>query len=141
MAAVTGGVFSYTYLWAPGGEITDAPTGLCPGTYTVTVTDANGCTATSTATVQSSVSITEEAVSAFSTYPNPASENITITGIVSEHTSICVMNVLGEKVMNITENANGALNMNVTISALSPGVYFLQFKNGSAVTSKRIVKK
>jgi len=141
MATVTGGVFSYTYLWAPGGEIIDAPTGLCPGTYTVTVTDANGCTATSTATVQSSVSITEEAVSAFSTYPNPASENITITGIVSAHTSICVMNVLGEKVMNITENANGALNMNVTISALSPGVYFLQFKNGSAVTSKRIVKK
>ena len=43
---VTGGTATYTYAWAPSGGIADTATGLSPGTYTVTVTDANSCTAT-----------------------------------------------------------------------------------------------
>ncbi len=46
-----GGVGPYTYSWSPGGAVTQTATGLAPGTYTVTVTDINGCTATTTATV------------------------------------------------------------------------------------------
>ncbi|WP_338839587.1 T9SS type A sorting domain-containing protein [Flavobacterium ginsenosidimutans] len=41
--AVTGGTGAYTYLWAPSGGTAAAATGLAPGNYTVTVTDANGC--------------------------------------------------------------------------------------------------
>jgi len=48
--AVTGGVPSYTYLWN-GGFITPTRAGLAAGTYTVTVTDANGCTKTKTWTI------------------------------------------------------------------------------------------
>lgn len=40
---VTGGTANYSYLWTPGGFTTSAVTGLTAGTYTVTVTDANGC--------------------------------------------------------------------------------------------------
>ena len=37
---------TYTYAWSVGGATTRAVTGLCAGiTYTVTVTDQNGCTA------------------------------------------------------------------------------------------------
>ncbi|MCG3167456.1 MAG: hypothetical protein POELPBGB_03248 [Bacteroidia bacterium] len=43
--SVSGGTAPYTYLWAPSGQTTQDRTGLAPGTYTVTVTDANGCTA------------------------------------------------------------------------------------------------
>jgi len=43
---VTGGTGTYTYSWAPAGGTSANPTGLSAGTYTVTVTDANGCTAT-----------------------------------------------------------------------------------------------
>lgn len=45
----TGGVAPYTYQWAPGtitGQGTPAVTGLCVGSYTVTVTDALGCDTT-----------------------------------------------------------------------------------------------
>jgi hypothetical protein len=42
---VTGGTGAYTYLWSPGGGTTSSETGLTNGTYTVTVTDATGCTA------------------------------------------------------------------------------------------------
>lgn len=43
---VTGGSGSYNYLWSPNGETTSSLTGLMPGSYGVTVTDANGCVAT-----------------------------------------------------------------------------------------------
>jgi len=37
-----------TYVWSPSGGTSSTTTGRPPGTYTVTVTDANGCTATAT---------------------------------------------------------------------------------------------
>jgi len=40
-----GGAFPYTYLWSTG-DSTDFISGLCAGGYTVTVTDAGGCSAT-----------------------------------------------------------------------------------------------
>ncbi|MDX2003532.1 MAG: gliding motility-associated C-terminal domain-containing protein [Chitinophagales bacterium] len=48
--AASGGTPGYTYLWSNGGTSTSI-SGLCPGTYRVTVTDANGCTAIDSATV------------------------------------------------------------------------------------------
>jgi gliding motility-associated-like protein len=59
--AVAGGSAPYTYLWAPAasGGTTPTATGLCPmTTYTVTVTDNNGCTATVSVTILQTVSIT-----------------------------------------------------------------------------------
>ena len=43
---VTGGTAGYTYSWSPSGGTNATATGLAAGTYTVTVTDANGCTTT-----------------------------------------------------------------------------------------------
>jgi gliding motility-associated-like protein len=39
----SGGTGPYTYLWTPGNQTTATLTGLCPGTYNYTVTDANNC--------------------------------------------------------------------------------------------------
>lgn len=49
-AAATGGTQPYTYSWGNGAN---APTigNLSPGTYCLTVTDANGCTATTCTTI------------------------------------------------------------------------------------------
>ncbi|HEX5001144.1 MAG TPA: hypothetical protein VFW78_01500, partial [Bacteroidia bacterium] len=44
---VTGGQSPFTYNWSNGATSPSA-TGLCAGTYTVTVTGSNGCSATST---------------------------------------------------------------------------------------------
>ncbi|WP_207494460.1 T9SS type A sorting domain-containing protein [Aridibaculum aurantiacum] len=43
--SASGGAGSYTYSWSPSGGTAATATGLSAGTYTVVVTDANGCTA------------------------------------------------------------------------------------------------
>ncbi len=52
-ASVTpsGGAGGYTYSWSPSGGTAATATGLSPGIHTVTVTDANGCTATRNFTI------------------------------------------------------------------------------------------
>ncbi|OFY86868.1 MAG: hypothetical protein A3F72_00460 [Bacteroidetes bacterium RIFCSPLOWO2_12_FULL_35_15] len=40
ITSVTGGNGVYTYSWAPGGQTTPTITGLCPGTYTCTISNA-----------------------------------------------------------------------------------------------------
>ncbi len=44
-------VTNYTYLWSPIGGTGMAATGLSAGTYTITATDGNGCTATASVTI------------------------------------------------------------------------------------------
>ncbi len=48
----TGGVPPYSFIWS-NGETTDVITGLEPGTYSVVLTDANGCEETNTVTINS----------------------------------------------------------------------------------------
>ncbi|WP_372339294.1 beta strand repeat-containing protein, partial [Flavobacterium sp. '19STA2R22 D10 B1'] len=48
---VSGGTPNYTYSWAPSGGTAATASGLVPGIYTVTITDANLCSITKTFTI------------------------------------------------------------------------------------------
>ena len=78
---VNGGTPGYTYNWSNGFTGQD-PSGLTAGTYTVTVTDANGCTVVTSATVTEPpllvVSVTVEDVSCFN--GSDGSIDLTVSG-------------------------------------------------------------
>jgi gliding motility-associated-like protein len=64
LAMVSGGTGPFTYLWSPGGQTTALVSGLSAGNYSVTVTDAHGCTVTSTATITQPASAITASISA-----------------------------------------------------------------------------
>ena len=67
----SGGSIPYSYLWN-NGQTSQTASGLSAGTYTVTVTDANGCTAITTANVTQPSTINSTA----SALPDTCSKNV-----------------------------------------------------------------
>ena len=76
-ASANGGSPGYTYSWAPSGGNSSTASNLGAGNFTVTVTDANGCTATTVATITQPPALTGNVV------PAPASCNGVIDGTAS----------------------------------------------------------
>uniref|UniRef100_UPI0025D1309E beta strand repeat-containing protein n=1 Tax=uncultured Pedobacter sp. TaxID=246139 RepID=UPI0025D1309E len=56
--SVSGGTPGYTYSWSPSGGTAATATGLSAGTYTCTITDANGLTKTQNVTITQPTAIT-----------------------------------------------------------------------------------
>ena len=86
-ATPSSGTAPYTYLWNPTAQTTQTATGITGGatTYSVTVTDALGCTATSTGVVANNPgpNITGTTNDETCTGLNNGSINITVTGGVA----------------------------------------------------------
>lgn len=87
---VNGGTAPYTYSWSPGSMTTSSVSGLCAGTYTITVTDNTGGTVVNSVTIAEPPAITSsENIDVCSgeshTYPDgTTSSNITAN---ESHTS------------------------------------------------------
>lgn len=112
-ASVAGGTGPYTYLWALIGGTNATGTGLSVGSYTVNVTDNNGCTATT------SVNITQPAPLATTTTFTHASCNLangTATASVTGGTGPYVYswNPSGETTATATGLKIGSYTVSVT---------------------------
>ncbi len=85
---VTGGTSPYTYLWSNNGTVED-PTGMAAGTYTVTVTDANGCTAQTTVIITQpalTIALSTTQVNVLCSGNNTGSIDLTVTGGTAPYT-------------------------------------------------------
>jgi hypothetical protein len=130
---VTGGTAPYTYLWSNNGTAED-PTGMAAGAYTVTVTDASGCTANTTVTITQpaaplATSFTQVNVGCFGN--STGSINLTVTGGTAPYTYAWSNNTtledptgLSAGNYNVTvTDANGCTaNSNVTITQPAAGL-------------------
>ncbi len=141
-----------TYIWSTGdntetiqiiGEQIGAGN---QNTFTVTVTDANGCStvASSTVTVEACLSIPESLSSTFTLYPNPNTGefNILFSETLKGNATVRILNSLGgelfAKVINISQTMQIE---SFNVSNLSSGIYFVKIEtnNGSSV-QKLMVK-
>jgi len=110
---VTGGTPPYTFLWSDGavtGDLTDVPA----GTYTVTITDANGCIATAGATV-TQPSAPLEAVTAVTDVlchgDATGAINLTVTGGTPPYTFLWSNGAITEDLVNL---AAGTYTVTIT---------------------------
>jgi len=81
--SISGGTAPYTYSWSPIGGMAPTAAGLAAGTYTVTVTDANGSVITKVFTItqpQEVVPPVAEEIQEFCSTANPTISNLAIQG-------------------------------------------------------------
>lgn len=115
----TGGALPFTYFWDNGIGSVEDPSGLSPGTYIVTVTDAYGCIETATYTIVSVAGIDENGVE-ISVYPNPTMGefNLSLNGQF-EYT---VYSTLGQVILT----GSAIDNEVVDLSRFDRGTYLLK---------------
>jgi gliding motility-associated-like protein len=79
---VSGGTPGYSYTWLPSGGTSSSATGIPQGTYTVLVTDANGCTTSATVTITEppAIQITPSSTNVLCNGGNTGSASVTVSG-------------------------------------------------------------
>lgn len=120
----SGGTGAYTYAWSPSGGTSSTASGLNAGLYTVTITDANNCTATQT------FSITE---------PTALASSITFapTTCGSSNGSATVNVSGGAGAYTYAWSPSGGSN--ATANALSSGGYTVTFTDANGCTGTNTV--
>lgn len=120
---VQGGTTPYTYAWS-NGQTTALNVYLNPGVYSYTVTDANGCIVSGSATIEEITSYGTNVTDANATlYPNPFNDAcvLTVNGLESRgNMRFDLYNALGQRVRSL------AVTQRTTVIAkqmLVPGVY------------------
>ncbi|MFT5056482.1 MAG: hypothetical protein ACI80H_001197, partial [Pseudoalteromonas distincta] len=110
------------YDWSTG-ESTASISVSDTGTYSVTVTDANGCTASDDIRVPSTASIAYLDNIKFSVYPNPASSKLII--IKEGDMSNCIAALVDAQGKVITTQKLNAVSSQIDVSVLPSGLYKL----------------
>jgi len=138
----TGGVAPYTYAWS-NSQTTDTATGLTNGqSYTVTATDANGCSGTATVSISTGIESIGD-ISNFNIYPNPSNGLFTasIHLAAASDVAISIVDVTGAKVYETTENAVKDLDKQINLDGIAAGIYFVNVKTAQGTANQRIVIK
>lgn len=145
-ASVTAGTAPFQYTWsngATGNTVVD----LTPGDYTVTVVDANNCTATASATVNESTVSTPidevEGLQSLSIVPNPTTGK-SILSVSFDRTvdmEIEIVNVVGQQIQKQQFSQINQEKVEIDLSQAPQGVYLIRLKVGSDVHTERMVKQ
>ena len=111
------------------------------GTYTVAGEDENGCPQEYTLTLVHNSSIAEvENEYSIALYPNPTSENATLSvkGL-NEEATVIVTDQAG-RVISTTKLALGQETMEVETSKLASGVYYIRIQTANSVRTEKLIK-
>jgi PKD repeat protein len=140
-----------TYLWSPGGattpilQIDTIGKGLGTHIYSVTVTDANGCSAIDSAliTFYDCTGINElPGSNLIELYPNPSTGQFAIRSqsIPSGKYDLSVFDSRGKMVYSeLSLNIENEFLHSLNLSALPNGIYVLNLKNKTTGYSKRFI--
>ncbi|MFN8287644.1 MAG: choice-of-anchor V domain-containing protein [Chitinophagales bacterium] len=137
-ATPTGGTAPYTYNWS-NTDTTQTISNLAPGTYDLTVTDANGCFFTSQGIEVALVNgISENTLTGLSVYPNPAEITLYVSLQNASDATVAIIDFNGREVLNTA--VQNQKSFNIDLSSLAEGMYVLRLTNSNSVYSKRFMK-
>lgn len=142
-ANATGGAGSFTYLWNTGAT-TQSISGLAAGAYSVTVTDANGCTASQNVTIQNVVGVNEIEALAQNVrlFPNPTNGQAVLEVSLNNNADINVqvIAVTGQVLVEMNQTA-AQHQFTLDLSNYASGVYFVRVRANDAVVTQKLVRE
>ena len=134
---VTGGSTPYTYKWNTG-DSTAGIYNLPAGIYTVTTTDANGCSVSTSVTVGLVTGVADPGEKLlFNLAPNPATNQITVTLDKTVTGSIISLkDIVGHTILS---KPIESLSTTLDVSQYGSGVYFVEVKQNGVQAVKQVV--
>jgi hypothetical protein len=134
---VNAGTGFVSYLWS-STETTQSIVVQNSGDYWVTVTDANGCTATDTINVLVTVGLSEaDSHDALHIYPNPVRNLLSLELNSNEPAALQLIDVTGRVVWH-SEFTEPSI-IHVDVSGYSKGIYLLKMQSDNSFKSYLIV--
>ncbi|MFT7113891.1 MAG: hypothetical protein ACI8P7_000671 [Candidatus Azotimanducaceae bacterium] len=130
------------FLWN-NNDTTQNISGLTQGTYTVTVTDANGCEGTESFVVENKIGLDEAEIdNTFEVYPNPTSGsfNIKWASTNASDVNVSILNSLGEVVyLDVIQVLAGEMNITINNQNLPKGIYHIRVSNESVDQIQKLI--
>jgi hypothetical protein len=141
---VAGGTTAYSFSWTgPNGftATTQSIANIDGGTYTLTVTDANGCTNSETFDVVTGV---EELVAGLdlAVFPNPTNGLFTVAlqGLTGEILAWDLRDVTGRTVASeVLGSRTGEVRIPFDVTGAASGVYLLNVQSGATRNTVRVL--
>lgn len=142
-ALPNGGTSPYAYMWS-NGKTNAKIVNLNAGTYTVTVTDANGCTQVASVSVNGPriADMGFATISSMVVYPNPANTfiNITFEAFESKEVHVSMYNHFGQLCLSKTfETQTGITQLQMETTQLTSGIYEIRVESAGAMEKQKVV--
>ena len=146
-SAATGNQFYFNNVAIAGATgqtyvVNGTPASL--GAYTVTTTNASGCTSAASAPLVVTASRQPLAGTSLSVYPNPTRDGnirVELTGYRTA-ADLTVLNALGQAVFTATVPvSSGSATQSVSLARLPSGVYLLRVQTTGGLDTRRIIKE
>ena len=90
--------------------------------------------------VNNAITSLKEDINIWTFYPNPAKNQVTISGVSKGITDLILLDSLGKQLKKITFDINGDFKKNLDLSYLKDGVYMLKVITNSEEILKKVVK-
>ncbi len=147
-AIPAGGTPPYIYAWATiPVQTTQTATGLCPGTYSVTVMDSGSGVSSAKGTATVTCNTANGIGSVFlsdniSLFPNPANNVLNLQfSVAMDQVRISVRGVLGAELMLESFEVKGSFTKVIDIAALPAGIFNLEIVTNEAMITKQFIKQ
>jgi len=142
VTTISGGTGPFGYLWEPGGGTTQAIAGLVAGTYTVTVTDKNGCSISTEVLVELMVSSTDPTPEAgVIIYPNPATDWLRVLLPAAQSSSSWHLELSDASGRVVRSQGCASGDCVLDLSGLASGPYVVTARSGERVFVGKVVKR